>query len=92
MSTTTVYAITKQQKAIITQEIEELEVQRIAAGKIAQQWEEDVYENYNAETGQGDDAGSWSDEFYHWGALLGFIGIMEKGYVPSPQLPVKNEE
>lgn len=51
-----------------------------------------VYENYNAETGQGDDAGSWSDEFYHWGALLGFIGIMENGYVPSPQLSIKVEE
>ena len=47
MSTTTVYAITKQQKAIITQEIEELEVQRIAAGKIAEQWNDDVHENYN---------------------------------------------
>jgi hypothetical protein len=50
--------------------------------------ERHVYENYNAETGRGDDAGSWSDEFYHWGALLGFISLMEKGYVPSPQLPL----
>ena len=45
--------LTKQQKAIISKEIEELEVQRLAAGKIAQQWEEDVYENYN---GHGTDA------------------------------------
>jgi putative isomerase len=52
--------------------------------------EKHVYENYNAETGRGDDAGSWSDKFYHWGALLGFIGIMEEGYVPSPQLPLRN--
>ena len=44
-----------------------------------------VYENYNAENGRGDDAGSWSDEFYHWGALLGFISLMDKGYIPSPQ-------
>jgi len=50
-----------------------------------------VYENYNAETGRGDDAGSWSDEFYHWGALLGFISLMDKGYVPSPQLPLKED-
>jgi len=50
-----------------------------------------VYENYNAETGRGDDAGSWSDEFYHWGALLGFISLMEKGYVPSPQVPLKED-
>jgi hypothetical protein len=53
--------------------------------------EKHVYENYNAETGRGDDAGNWSDEFYHWGALLGFIGTMDKGYVPSPQLPLKNK-
>ena len=51
-----------------------------------------VYENYNAETGRGDDAGSWSDEFYHWGALLGFIGLMDKGYVPSPQRPLKDQD
>jgi hypothetical protein len=51
--------------------------------------EHHVYENYNAETGRGDDTGSWSDEFYHWGALLGFISLMDKGYVPSPQAPLK---
>jgi putative isomerase len=54
--------------------------------------ERHVYENYNAETGRGDDAGSWSDEFYHWGALLGFISLMDKGYVPSPQLPLKDKQ
>jgi len=43
-----------------------------------------VFENYNAETGRGDDAG-WSDAFYHWGALLGFIGIIDKGYMPPPE-------
>jgi len=53
--------------------------------------ERHVYENYNAETGRGDDAGSWSDEFYHWGALLGFISLMDKGYGPSPQLPLKED-
>ncbi len=50
--------------------------------------ERHVYENYNAETGRGDDDGSWSDEFYHWGALLGFIRLMDQGYVPSPQRPL----
>ena len=49
-----------------------------------------VYENYNAENGRGDDAGSWSDAFYHWGALLGFIDLIEKGYVPPPLSPLKN--
>jgi hypothetical protein len=46
--------------------------------------EKHVYENYNAETGQGNDAG-WSDAFYHWGALLGFMGIIDKGYLPPPE-------
>jgi glycogen debranching enzyme len=52
--------------------------------------ERHVYENYNAENGRGDDAGSWSDAFYHWGALLGFIDLIDKGFVPSPQSSVKN--
>ena len=38
-----------------------------------------VFENYNATTGQGDDKTN-SDKFYHWGALLGFIDLMEQGY------------
>ena len=38
-----------------------------------------VFENYNSVTGQGDDVES-SDKFYHWGALLGFINLMEEGY------------
>jgi len=56
---------------------------------LLQSWgsERHVYENYNAETGQGDDAGM-SDKFYQWGALLGFIKIIDEGYVPSPQNPL----
>jgi len=38
-----------------------------------------VFENYSAENGQGDDVSN-SDKFYHWGALLGFINLMEEGY------------
>lgn len=49
-----------------------------------------VCENYHAETGLGGEANTWSDAFYHWGALLGFMDIMEKSYVPSPQEPVRN--
>ena len=52
--------------------------------------EHHIYENYSAETGRGDDAGM-SDKFYHWGALLGYIGIIEEGYIPSPQLPLIKE-
>jgi neutral trehalase len=53
--------------------------------------ENHVYENYNSETGQGDDAGM-SDKFYHWGALLGYIGIIDEGYVASPQLPLMDKK
>jgi putative isomerase len=37
-----------------------------------------VCENYNADSGTGHDRPN-SDGFYIWGALLGLIGIMEKG-------------
>jgi putative isomerase len=33
-----------------------------------------VHENYNGETGEGDDVTN-SDRFYHWGALLGLIDL-----------------
>ena len=36
-----------------------------------------VHENFNADTGEG--CGSRSYEFYHWGALLGLIPLMESG-------------
>lgn len=35
-----------------------------------------VFENYNADSGEGDDT-LRSDKFYHWGALLGYITLME---------------
>jgi neutral trehalase len=50
--------------------------------------ERHVCENYHAETGNGGEASTWSDAFYHWGALLGFMDIMEKGYMPTAQAPV----
>jgi len=60
---------------------------------LLQSWitERHVYENYNSETGQGNDAGM-SDKFYHWGALLGFIGLIEHEYVPSPQVPLNEDK
>ena len=42
--------------------------------------EHHVYENYNSVTGAGDDVKN-SDKFYHWGALIGFIEFIEKGFV-----------
>ncbi|MDR2423476.1 MAG: hypothetical protein LBD59_01975 [Prevotellaceae bacterium] len=38
-----------------------------------------VFENYNSVTGEGADVPN-SDKFYHWGALLGFITLIEEGF------------
>lgn len=43
-----------------------------------------VHENYNPFTGDGT-----SDDFYHWGALLGFMKFIEKGEIPGPEKPLK---
>ena len=42
------------------------------------EWEEHrhVHENYNSITGEGCDAKN-SDKFYHWGALMSVIVLME---------------
>jgi len=47
-----------------------------------------VYENYNADTGVGDDVGS-SDKFYHWGAMLEFMSFIDNGTVGAPEKPLK---
>ncbi|MGP4038779.1 MGH1-like glycoside hydrolase domain-containing protein [Gracilibacillus sp. D59] len=39
-----------------------------------------IHENYNADTGEGCDKQT-SDRYYHWGALLGFISLIEEGYI-----------
>jgi neutral trehalase len=46
-----------------------------------------VHENYNGDTGEGCDSKS-SDKFYHWGGLLAFIALMEKGFVETPEKPL----
>jgi len=53
---------------------------------LLRQWLNNGYicENYNAETGECTDVNS-SDLFYHWGGLLGFISLIEKGYIPGPE-------
>ena len=43
-----------------------------------------VHENYNGTTGEGDDVTS-SDRFYHWGALLGLIGLQEQINSATPR-------
>jgi alpha-D-xyloside xylohydrolase len=48
-----------------------------------------VFENYNATNGRGDDT-TRSDKFYHWGALLGFIGLIEDGYFYEPHVATRD--
>lgn len=47
--------------------------------------ERHVCENYHAENGRGGEAETWSDAFYHWGALLGFMDIIDRGYTAFPE-------
>lgn len=39
-----------------------------------------IHENYNGDTGAGCDARN-SDKFYHWGALLAVVAMLEKGQI-----------
>ena len=41
-----------------------------------------IHENYNAETGSGCDVQN-SDKFYHWGALLAVVALIEAGKLPG---------
>ena len=43
-----------------------------------------VHENYNGDTGEGCDAGN-SDKFYHWGALLSLVALIEAGHAAGPE-------
>ena len=53
------------------------------------EWKEHrhIHENYNANTGEGCDVKN-SDKFYHWGALLGLIGMLEAGEIPGFLEPI----
>ena len=53
-----------------------------------------VYENYNAETGDGTVATGkqGGDSFYYWGGLLGTIALMEAGHYPAPEVPLTLKE
>lgn len=48
-----------------------------------------VHENYSGEYGTGCDSRT-SDRFYHWGALLGLIAMIEYNYVESPEKPLED--
>jgi putative isomerase len=51
-----------------------------------------VFENYNGITGNITDPAEGrreGDNYYHWGALLGFIAMIENGSVPDPSKPIQ---
>jgi putative isomerase len=50
-----------------------------------------IFENYNGITGNVSDqveGRKMGDNYYHWGALLGFISLIENGDVQNPQRPL----
>jgi glycogen debranching enzyme len=49
-----------------------------SARLIMKSWQEErhIYENYNSVSGIGSDVAN-SDKFYHWGALLAYISLVE---------------
>lgn len=52
-----------------------------------QEWQacRHMHENYNAEDGWGVDPNPKSDPFYHWGGLLGLIGLLDDGAYAAPK-------
>jgi neutral trehalase len=47
-----------------------------------------ISENYSAITGEGDDPRLSSDRFHSWGALMGFMNLIEAGTTPAPEAPM----
>jgi len=58
---------------------------------IMKEWMEHghIHENYNGITGEGCDKSN-SDGFYHWGALLSLMSLMEEGYIEGIENPLGN--
>lgn len=69
------------------------DVQADLAGKsrdiFLKEWNEHrhVHENYNSITGEGCDARN-SDKFYHWGALMSMIALIQADYVEGFRRPL----
>jgi neutral trehalase len=61
-----------------------------SANLLLQSWTAENYvcENYNAILGTWNDREN-CDRFYHWGALLGYISLIENGYVLPPETKLK---
>lgn len=58
------------------------ELARKSASLLLKSWLSDghIFENYNPDSGEGDDTVR-SDAFYHWGALLAFVSLIENGCI-----------
>ena len=73
-----------------------LEARRALAEKSLQmflsEWRRKGYvsENYSSITGTGDDERLSSDSFHSWGALFGIISFIEKGFLPKPEIKIKD--
>ncbi|MGL4629925.1 MAG: MGH1-like glycoside hydrolase domain-containing protein [Leadbetterella sp.] len=51
-----------------------------------------IFENYNGITGNVSDqeeGRKYGDNYYHWGALLGFIALIENNFVENPTKTIK---
>ena len=61
-----------------------------SAELLLKEWRTDrfIHENYNAETGEGKDVRN-SDNFYHWGALLGIVKLINEEILPPTEKPLK---
>jgi hypothetical protein len=46
-----------------------------------------IHENFNGDTGEGCDVPN-SDKFYHWGALLALVSLIEAGFAAGPEEPL----
>ncbi|NLG28039.1 MAG: hypothetical protein GX557_09015, partial [Chloroflexi bacterium] len=60
---------------------------------LLKEWRErgHIHENYNADSGEGCDSKN-SDAFYHWGALLGLMALIDAGHLPAPEEPLIQEQ
>jgi hypothetical protein len=58
-----------------------------------QQWRKDglISENYSSISGSGEDPRLSSDRFHSWGALMGFLSLIESGVMPPPEEPIQAE-
>lgn len=59
---------------------------------LLKEWKEHghIHENYNSDTGEGCDKRT-SDRYYHWGALLGLISLIEEGYLEGWEKKIETE-